>query len=254
MALRNAVAVVPHAGADGLAAAAIALRAREERAAAAILGVDPYGPGADLPDGPLAVLDWGIRALDRPGLIVDHAMPEVAPRDDQVFVSGYGEIPVVPTAALMRRIMREAHLWLAEIGIAAEIGAQHVSHDARQLAGLVDAPRRVPGGAVRTALELLTIHDDPIEALADRRVAELDEARRAWKAALDRIMRREPDVVGDVRIIRFESEYVVEDIVARSWALRLPEYQVLAVRNGTELAGTTRLPPERLAGLLAAGS
>jgi hypothetical protein len=179
MALRNASAVVVHPGADGLAAGAIALAARRERAADAVIPeTDPFDPATPLPDGPLAILDWGIRALARPALLVDHVMPEAAPRDDQVFVSGYGEIPVVPTAALMRRIVREAHLWLAEIGIAAEIGAEHVSHDARQLAGLVDAPRRVPGGPVRTALELLTAHDDPVEALADHRVAELDEARR----------------------------------------------------------------------------
>ncbi len=254
MALRNAVAVVPHPGADGLAAGAIALRARGERAAAAVLlDAGPYEEPGALPDGPLAILDWGIRGLDRPALLVDHARPEVAPRDDQVFVSGYGEIPVVPTAALMRRVVREAPLWLAEIGIAAEIGPEHVSHDSRQLAGLVDAPRRVPGGPVRTALEVLTAHDDVVDALADPRVAALDEARRTWKAALERVMRIEPVDLGELSVVRFESDCVLEDVVARAWALRLPAHQVVAVRNGTEIAGSTRLPPERLAGLLREG-
>jgi hypothetical protein len=251
MALRNAVAVVPHPGADGLAAGAIALRARRERAAAAVLlDASPYEPGAPLPDGPLAILDWGIRALDRPALLVDHAMPEVAPRDDQVFVSGYGEIPIVPTAALLRRVVRDAPLWLAEIGVAAEIGPDHVGHDVRQLAGLVDAPRRVPDGAVRTALEVLTAHEEPVDALADPRIAVLDEARRLWKGALERVMRIEPEHHGDVSVVRFESDCVLEDIVARAWALRLPAHQVVAVRNGTEVGGAARLPPERLAGLL----
>jgi hypothetical protein len=251
MALRNAVAVVPHPGADGLAAGAIALRLRRERASAALLlDSDPFAPGAPLPDGPLAIIDWGIRALDRPALLVDHAMPEVAPRDDQVFLSGYGEIPIVPSAALLRRVDPEAPLWLAEIGVAAEIGPDHVAHDVRQLAALTDAPHRVPGGPVRTALELLVTHDEPVEALADPRVAGLDEARRTWKAALERIMRIEPEQVGDVSIVRFESECVVEDIVARAWALRLPASHVVAVRNGTEIGGAARLPPERLAGLL----
>jgi single-stranded-DNA-specific exonuclease len=252
MALRNAVAVVAHSGADGLAAAAIALRAREERASAVVLGVDPYGPDADVPDGPLAILDWGIRALGRPALVVDHAMPEVAPRDDQVFVSGYGEIPVVPSAALMRRIVREAPLWLAEIGIAADIGADHVSHDARHLAMLVDAPRRVPGGPVPEALQVLAAHDDPVEALSDPRIPALDEARREWKRALERVMRIEPEHHPDVSVVRFSSPYVLEDVVARAWALRLPAHQVLAVRDGVHVAGPARLAPERLAALLSA--
>ena len=238
MALRNAAAVVVHPGADGLAAGAIALAARGERAAAATISeADPFDPATPLPDGPLAILDWGIRALARPALLVDHAMPEVAPRDDQVFLSGYGEIPVIPTSVLMRRVEREAPLWLAEIGIAKEIGAEHVSADVRQLAALVDAPRRVPGGPLATALELLTRHAEVVETLADPRVAELDDARRAWKAELERVLRAEPEQLGDGAILRFESEYVLEDVVARSWALRLPARRVVAVRNGRHVAG-----------------
>ena len=238
MALRNAAAVVVHPGADGLAAGAIALGARGERAAdAAISETDPFDAATPLPDGPLAILDWGIRALARPALLVDHTMPEVAPRDDQVFLSGYGEIPVIPTAVLMRRVEREAPLWLAEIGIAKEIGAEHVSGDVRQLAALVDAPRRVPGGPVATALELLTRHAEVVETLADHRVAELDDARRAWKAELERVIRIEPEEAGDGAVVRFESEYVLEDVVARSWALRLPARRVVAIRNGSYIAG-----------------
>jgi single-stranded-DNA-specific exonuclease len=250
MALRNAVAVVPHPGADGLAAGAIALRARRERAADAVLGLDPFLEDARLPHGPLAILDWGMRSLDRPALIVDHGLPEVAPREEQVFLSGFGEVPPVPAAALMRRVDSEAPLWLAEIGIAADVGADHVSNDARQLAALADAPHRVPGGPVLTALELLTEHEEPVAALADRRAAALDEARREWKRALERVMRVEPVELGDVSCVAFESEYVLEDVVARAWALRLPALQVVAVRNGEHLGGSTRLPPERLAGLL----
>jgi hypothetical protein len=238
MALRNAAAVVVHPGADGLAAAAIALNARRERAAAALISeADPFDPATPLPDGPLAILDWGIRALGRPALLVDHVMPEAAPRDDQVFLSGYGEIPVVPTSVLMRRVERDAPLWLAEIGIAKEIGAEHVSDDVRQLAALVDAPRRVPGGPVATALELLTRHAEVVETLADDRVAELDDARRAWKAELERVIRVEPEQDGDTAVVRFESDYVLEDVAARSWALRLPARRVVAIRNGTHVAG-----------------
>jgi hypothetical protein len=259
MALRNAVAVVPHPGADGLAAGAIALRDRGERAAAAVLiDSDPFAPGAPLPDGPLAILDWGIRSLDRPALIVDHAMPEVAPRDDQVFVSGFGETPIVPTSVLLARIAREAPPWLAELGVVAELGPDGASPEARQLAALAGAPRRIPAGRVMTALELLTGHEHAADALADRRVAELDEARRTWKAALEHVMRREPERHDRIAVVRFDSDCVIEDLVARAWALRLPSHQIVAVRNDTEVAGAAevagqvaRLPRERLAGLLA---
>ena len=81
-ALRNAVAVVPHTDADGLASAAIALRERRERADAAVLlerGHTPWEPDAPLPDGALAVPDWGMRPLARPALLVDHHAPEAAP-------------------------------------------------------------------------------------------------------------------------------------------------------------------------------
>src|SRR3954447_1190961 len=117
-ALRNAAAVVPHTDADGLAAGAIALRERREHAEDAVLlerGQTPW-QGAALPDGPLAVLDWGMRPLDRPALIVDHHAPEAAPRDDQVLVTGYGETPELCTAALMRRIVPDAPAWLAAVG------------------------------------------------------------------------------------------------------------------------------------------
>jgi hypothetical protein len=62
-------AVVPHADADGLAAGAMALRARAESAEAAILlgrGETPFGPDAPLPGGAVAVLDWGVRPVFRP--------------------------------------------------------------------------------------------------------------------------------------------------------------------------------------------
>ena len=251
MALRNAVAVVPNPGAHGLAAGAIALRARDERADdAVLLPADPFAPGAPLPVGPVALLDWGMRALDRPALIVDHDLPEAAPREDQVFVSGFGEVPPIPSAALMRRIEGEAPLWLAEVGIAADIGAEHVSEEARQLAALVDAPRRVPDGPVRLALELLTESEDADAALGDARIAALHEARRDWKAALEVVMRAEPVDAGDLSVVSFQSAYLLEDVVARVWALRLPALRVVAVRNGTHVGGAAHLPPERLAGLL----
>src|SRR5829696_5302374 len=100
--------VVPHTDADGLAAGAIALRARGEGAAAAVLlgrGKTPFGPEAPLPGGSVAVLDWGIRPLARPGLFVDHHVPEAEPAAGQIAISGHGEDPETTTAALMRRLV-----------------------------------------------------------------------------------------------------------------------------------------------------
>lgn len=106
-ALSEAVAVVCHTDADGLAAGAIALRHRGEGAVAAVLldrGQTPFSPDAPLPDGLLAILDWGVRPLARPAVIVDHHAPEGAL--GPLTVSTYGEQPEVPTAALMRRCFR----------------------------------------------------------------------------------------------------------------------------------------------------
>ncbi|HUR52899.1 MAG TPA: hypothetical protein VMZ71_02125, partial [Gemmataceae bacterium] len=112
------LAVVPHTDADGLAAGAIALRARGEGAGHAVLlgrGQTPFAADAPLPPGrgPVAVLDWGVRRLDRPGLIVDHHAPEAEPRTDQVLVSGYAEGRPVSTAVLMKRVVPAAPAWLA---------------------------------------------------------------------------------------------------------------------------------------------
>jgi hypothetical protein len=102
--------VVPHTDADGLAAGALALRARGETAQDALLlgrGATPFGPQPPLPSGSLAVLDWGVREVDRPAIFVDHHAPEAEPRPDQIVVSGYGETRETSTAALVRRLLPE---------------------------------------------------------------------------------------------------------------------------------------------------
>ncbi|WP_205697428.1 hypothetical protein [Conexibacter sp. SYSU D00693] len=243
-ALRNAVAVVPHTDADGLASGAIALRERGEGAQAAVLlrrGESPFADGAPLPDGPLAVLDWGVRELDRPGVLVDHHVPEAAPRDDQVVVSSYGEEPEVPTAVVMRRLLPDAPAWLAAVGAVGDLGDRGLALPecagapktaVRKLAALVNAPRRLPDGPVRTALALLVEHPDAAGALRDPRIAELEEAKRAWRAELDRVLRTAP-VVGDrAAVLRFSSPCQVHGLVATTWARRLAPRMVVAANEG----------------------
>ncbi|HEY8583760.1 MAG TPA: hypothetical protein VIL49_12460 [Capillimicrobium sp.] len=242
-ALGGAVAVVPHTDADGLAAGAIALRARREGADKAVLlprGTTPFDARAPLPDGPLAILDWGMRALDRPALIVDHHVPDAAPRDDQVLITSYGETPEVPTAPLMRRIVPEAPSWLAAVGAVGDLGtdgfaladAERRRGDVRRLATLVNAPRRLPDGPVRTALALLVEHHDPREALGDPRAEELEAARRAWREELDRVKRTAPLVGDRLALLRFSSPCQVHPLVATTWARRLAPRVVIAANDG----------------------
>ncbi len=255
-ALQDAVAVVPHTDADGLAAGAIALRARGEGAEAAVLlgrGMTPFAPDAPLPDGPLAMLDWGIRPLDRPALLVDHHAPE-APVDASgvLAVTSYGETPEVPTAPLMRRLVPEAPAWLAAVGGVGDVGDAAFALPEcagaasggrktaiRRLTALVNAPRRLPDGPVRTALALLVEHDDPREALRDPRAAELEEAKAAWRAEFDRVVRTAPRMVGDrVALLRFASPAQVHPLVATTWARRLAPRVVLAANDGDLAPGT----------------
>jgi single-stranded-DNA-specific exonuclease len=245
LALRNASAVVPHTDADGLAAGAIALRERGEGAAAAILlgrGETPFDAAPDgLPDGPLAVLDWGVRPLGRPALVVDHHLPEAAPRDDQVVVSSYGEHPETPTAALMRRIVPAAPAWLAGVGAVGDLGRRGLDLPecagapvtaVSRLAGLVNAPRRLPDGPVRIALALLVEHEEPRSALADERVAELEEAKRAWRAEFERAVKTAPLVGERAALLRFSSPCQVHPVVAQTWARRLAPRVVIAANDG----------------------
>lgn len=195
-ALLDAVAVVPHTDADGLAAGAIAL-------------VDGrvIGPG-----GPLAL-------------------------------TSYGELPETPTAPLMRRIVPEAPAWLAAVGAAGDLGdagfalpecAGAVPRTAiKRLVSLVNAPRRLPDGPVRTALALLVEHDDPRAALGDARVAELEDAKATWRAEFDRVVHTAPRMVGEaVALLRFSSPAQIHPLVATAWARRLAPRIVLAANDG----------------------
>jgi len=237
--------VVPHTDADGLAAGALALRARGEQAGSAVLlarGEVPFGAAPRLPPGSVAVLDWGIRPLARAGVIVDHHVPETSdPGPDMAVMSGYGADPEVTTAVLVRRLFPEQPAWLAAIGAAGDLGDRGFALPecagaprtaVRRLVPLVNAPRRLPDGPVRTALALLVEHDDPREALRDPRVADLEDARRRWRAAFDAAVRTAPRVGADVALLRFCSPFQVHPLVATTWARRLAPRVVIAANDG----------------------
>jgi single-stranded-DNA-specific exonuclease len=239
--------VVPHTDADGLSAGAIALRARDETAEDAVLlgrGLTPFGDDPPLPAGSAAVLDWGIRALTRPGLLVDHHAPEAEPRADQMVVSGYGERPAVSTSGLMRRLVPEAPTWLAAVGAYGDLGDDGlatlgpltgIKTHVKKLTALVNAPRRAPDGPVATALALLVESESPRAALADPRIAELEASRAEWKEAFDTAKRVGPRVDGGIALISLSSPYQVHPVVATLWERRLrPNVVVAANRNYIE--------------------
>lgn len=252
--------VVPHTDADGLAAGALALRARGEGADAALLlarGETPFGArGSGAPAPFRAVLDWGVRPLPAPALLVDHHVPEWDRPDAGVtVVSGHGETPETSTSPLVRRLVPEQPAWLAAVGAVGDLGdagfalpecAGAPRTAVRRLVPLVNAPRRLPDGPVREALALLVEADDPKAALADGRAALLAEARDEWRAAYAQAVRVAPVVRGDVAVVRLRTPYQVHPLVAAAWRRRLapalvlvanddylPERVNFAVRGGT---------------------
>lgn len=233
--------VCPHTDADGLAAGAIVLRARGESAEAAVLlepGQTPFGERPDLPPGSVALLDQGVRDLQRPGVIVDHHVPEMKPRSDVVVVSDV----TTPTAALARRLLPEQPAWLAAVGAFGDLGREGfalpecagAAHRTAisKLVPLVNAPRRLRGGPVRTALALLVEAEDARGALADPRTEELREAKDAGRAALATALRTAPMVGERVAVIRFGLPFQVHPLVAQTWARRLAPRPVLAANDG----------------------
>jgi single-stranded-DNA-specific exonuclease len=233
--LLDAAVVVPHTDADGLAAGAIALRARGETAADALLlgrGQVPWD--RELPSPP-AILDWGMRAFAGPALVVDHHHPEAEPGPGQLLVTGD-----VPTGPLMRRLVPEAPAWLAAVGAVGDAGREGLALPecagapktaVTKLVPLVNAPRRLPDGPVREALALLVESESPQAALADPRIGLLREAKDAWRAEFDRVVRTAPQVGDRIALIRFSTPAQVHPLVALTWSRRLAPKVVLAAND-----------------------
>lgn len=243
-ALLDALVVCPHTDADGLGAGALALRARGESAADALLlevGRTPWDR-AMLPEGLVAILDQGVRPLDGPVVVIDHHVPETTlAASGQLVLSGHGEEPETCTAALVARVLPEQPSWLAALGAFGDLGSPGLDLPeaagarrtaVRKLTPLINAPRRLNDGPVRTALALLVEHDDPREALADPRVAELEASRAAWRTAFERAVRAAPQVGASTAVIRFDEPAQVHPLVATTWSRRMGDRMVLAANAG----------------------
>jgi single-stranded-DNA-specific exonuclease len=241
-ALLSADHVAPHSDADGLAAAALVLRARGEDASDAVL-LDrlqtPWGGTPDLPDGSIALLDQGVRPFARAGVLVDHHAPEGDP--GVLTLSSFAEQPEVPTAPLVRRALPDGAAWLAAVGAAGDLGAAGFelpecagapTGPVRKLVPLINAPRRLAAGPVRTALALLVDHDSPEAVLDDPRIRVLERARQEARACFERVVRTAPRFHGDVAVIRLCAPYQVHPLVAAAWMRRLAPKPVLVANDG----------------------
>jgi single-stranded-DNA-specific exonuclease len=230
--------IVPHTDADGLAAGALWLRARGGEPLLLGRGRTPFGD--ELPPGNAVVLDWGVRPLRAPALLVDHHAPEWPGAAGVEIASGYGERPELSTSVLVRRLVG-GPAWLAALGAYADLGdaawaladCDGVPRTAiRKLAPLVNAPRRLPDGPVRVALALLVESETLHAAAHDPRVALLEDARREWRAAFDRVVRTPPRVTERLGLLRFSSPYQLHPLVATTWARRLAPRVVVAANDG----------------------
>lgn len=244
-ALLAAEAVCSHTDADGLAAGAMVLRARGEDAADAVVlepGGTPWGPRTALPEGLVAILDQGVRPIDGPVVVVDHHAPETTlEAPGQLVLSGYPEGEGACTATLVKRVLPEQPAWLAALGAFGDLGADGLKLPecagaartaVRKLTPLVNAPRRLRGGPVRTALALLVEHAEAKDALADPRVRELEEAKAEARAAFERAVRTAPAVGPGCAVIAFDEPAQVHPLVATTWARRLGPRPVLAANSG----------------------
>jgi single-stranded-DNA-specific exonuclease len=84
---------------------------------------------------------------------------------------------------------------------------------------------------VRTALALLVEHEDPRAVLADPRIAELEDAREAWRAAWEQVRRTAPRVGDAAALVRFSSPFQLHPLAARMWARRLAPRPVIAAND-----------------------
>lgn len=234
-------AVCPHTDADGLASGAMALRARGEQAKDAVLL--EAGETVWSHEAHWAVLDQGVRPWPGGrGVLIDHHAPETDdPGEGLVVVSGHGEEPETSTAALVRRVLPDQPAWLAALGAFGDLGADAFALPEcagaprtaiRKLAPLINAPRRLRGGPVRVALELLVEHTDARDVLLDERIALLEACKKRWRASFDRAVKAAPTVAGDVAVIRFDEPAQVHPLVATTWQRRLKPRVVLAANDG----------------------
>ena len=258
------IVVLSHFDADGLASAAILLRALQRVGPAALpvivgKGETPWDEAiaarlATLVPGGLIVADLGTRPdpilPEYPTIVIDHHVPTGKPHG-AVTISGNGLSPE-PTTALLAwwaaTGLGEQNdlLWLAAIGLigdmADEAGFPELQEAQtrwgktalRDAVSLINAPRRTAAADAGPALRLLLKANGPKEITKgqDADVLALHAAKAEVRAAMDEAKRAAPLVVGDVALIRLNSACQIHPLIAQQWRGRLLDKIVIAANRG----------------------
>lgn len=255
------VFVLSHFDADGLAAAAILVRAlraagREARPVIVGKGESPWDERLrDRLGTPalLVVADLGTRSdpvlPGVPTVVIDHHVPTGTP-EGATTISGNGLDPE-PTSALLAWWAatglgdQDDLLWLAALGLIGDMAdegwpelaaaqARWGKTALKDATVLVNAPRRTAAADASPALRLLLDGDGPktITKSDSPDAHALRDARAEVKAAMDMAKRVAPRVVGDVALIAFASGAQVHPLVAQQWRGRLRDKVVIAANTG----------------------
>ena len=258
------VVVVSHFDADGLAAAAILVRAMRAAGKAAqplVIGKaeTPWDDTARrriaaLHPAGLVVADLGTRPESVlpgcPTLLIDHHVPTGEP-PDTITVSGNGLDPE-PTTALLAWWAagglgdQSDLLWLAAIGLIGDMAEERGFPELelaqarwgktalRDATGLVNAPRRTAAADWGPALRLLLQANGPkdITKGEDPDAQALRAAKLEVRAAMDEARRAPPAIVGDVALIRLHTPCQIHPLIAQQWRGRLRDKIVIAANSG----------------------
>jgi single-stranded-DNA-specific exonuclease len=255
--------ILGHNDADGLSATALFARAFVAagwavRTRIVGRGESPWSSAmrselADEPAGGVVITDLGVRdTLPKPGVptvVVDHHIPNAPPVGATV-VSGHAQNPI-PTSSLLAfwcaGVLTEAEpwLWLAAVGLIGDMAekagfpemeaARRFGVTAlRDVAALVNAPRRSASGDAAPALALLMAAGGPKDVLSSGRpeAASVLGARAEVKRALEAARRVGPVVRGEVALIRFASPTQIHPLIAQQWRGRLRDKIVMAANTG----------------------
>jgi single-stranded-DNA-specific exonuclease len=256
------VVIASHNDADGLSAAAIAMRAMAARGIEAVPMPSRRGEHvhkdsmreriAALSPNALIVCDMGTRPgaiiEGLPTLVVDHHHPSSGTPDGAIVLNGHDREPVATSSVLMyvacRHLPGHDAKWLAALGAVGDLGGakefdELIGMEARGTAwtkavSLINAARRAPEDDAMTALDVLLRATSPQDIALARvpGVDRLEEYRQSVQREVARCSRIAPKVMGDAAVIRFSSGAQVHPIVATRWSSRLAPKVVIAANKG----------------------
>ncbi|MDT7951377.1 MAG: hypothetical protein RQ966_07715 [Acetobacteraceae bacterium] len=258
------VVVLCHFDADGLASAAIlvrALRALDRPALPVVIGKTetPWDPAvglrlSDLAPAGLILADLGMRPEavlpGCPTLVIDHHVPTGGP-EAAITLSGNGLVPE-PTTALLAWWAAAALgdqadlLWLAAIGLIGDMAEERSWPELaaaqarwgktalRDATSLINAPRRTASADAGPALRLLLRASGPkdITRGADADALALHAAKAEVRAAMDDAKRVPPAIAGDVALIPLHTPCQIHPLIAQQWRGRLRDKIVIAANSG----------------------